>query len=196
MYSRISAVGLGMAFGDAGDGGHDLPGRAVAALEGVLLDEGAAACGCSAPFAPGEALDGGDRLAHRCRQGQAGEHAPAADVHRAGAALALVAALLGAGEAKVLAQGVEQGGARVQREPLVRPLIVSSTEILSDRLRCVRRAAALRHAEPWKETALRPNPRSRSGHCANFILTPSAFITFLLWRAHPPERLPIPVAHR
>ena len=29
-----------MAFADAGNGGHDLPRRAVAALEGVMFEEG------------------------------------------------------------------------------------------------------------------------------------------------------------
>ena len=33
-------VAVGMAFVDAGDRRHDLPGRAVAALEGVVIDEG------------------------------------------------------------------------------------------------------------------------------------------------------------
>ena len=37
-------------------------------------------------------------------------------MHRAGAALAVVAALLGAGQVQVLAQRVEQGGARVELE--------------------------------------------------------------------------------
>ena len=47
-------------------------------------------------------------------EGQAGIDAPAVHQHRAGAALAVVAALLGAGEAQVFAQGVEQRGARIE----------------------------------------------------------------------------------
>ena len=39
---------------------------------------------------------------------------PPVDDHRAGAALAVVAALLGAGQMQVLAQRIEQGGARVE----------------------------------------------------------------------------------
>ena len=50
------------------------------------------------------------------RERQARIDAPAVDDHRAGAALAVIAALLGAGEMQVLAQRVEQGGARVERE--------------------------------------------------------------------------------
>ena len=48
------------------------------------------------------------------RERQARVDAAAVDDHRAGAALALVAALLGAGQVQVLAQRVEQGGARVE----------------------------------------------------------------------------------
>jgi hypothetical protein len=45
---------------------------------------------------------------------QAGIDAPAVDDDRAGAALAVVAALLGAGQVQVLAQRVEQRGAGVE----------------------------------------------------------------------------------
>ena len=50
------------------------------------------------------------------RERQAGVDPPAVDDHRAGAALAVVAALLGAGEMQMLAQRVEQRGARVELE--------------------------------------------------------------------------------
>ncbi len=40
MYSRMLASVRGMALVDAGDGRHDLARRAVAALEGVMVDEG------------------------------------------------------------------------------------------------------------------------------------------------------------
>ena len=59
--------------------------------------------------AGGQAFDRGDRAAlvlHRQRQAR--QDALAVDQHRAGAAGALVAALLGAGEMQVLAQQVEQ----------------------------------------------------------------------------------------
>ena len=40
---------------------------------------------------------------------EAGIDAPSVDQHRAGAALAVIAALLGAGEVEMIAQRVEQG---------------------------------------------------------------------------------------
>ena len=108
-------VAAGVALVDAGDRRHDLAGRAVAALEGVLVDEGllhrmqlAVRSARPSMVVTGAAL-------HRDRKRQAGEHAPAVDQHRAGAALAVVAALLRAGEAEVLAQRIEQRRARVER---------------------------------------------------------------------------------
>ena len=70
-------------------------------------------------FAVGEPLDRRDRLAvmHH-RQRQAGIDAAAVDQHRAGAALAVVAALLRAGEREMLAQSIEQSRARVQRQEM------------------------------------------------------------------------------
>ncbi|MNP51306.1 hypothetical protein D3C76_1456120 [compost metagenome] len=62
-----------------------------------------------------EPLDSGDfRAFVHYRQGQAGIDAPAVDNDRAGAALAVVATFLGAGELQVFAQQVEQGGAGVK----------------------------------------------------------------------------------
>ena len=46
------------------------------------------------------------------RKGEAGVDAPPVHVHRAGAALPVIAALLGAGQAEILAQRVEQRHAR------------------------------------------------------------------------------------
>jgi hypothetical protein len=68
----------------------------------------AACMGCS-DRRRAEALDGGDlrALVHH-RQAQAGHDPPPIHQHRAGAALALVAALLGAGQVHVLAQRVQQ----------------------------------------------------------------------------------------
>ena len=48
------------------------------------------------------------------RQCQAGIDAPAVEQHGAGAALALIAAFLRAGEVEVLAQHVEERGARIE----------------------------------------------------------------------------------
>ena len=60
-------------------------------------------------------LDGGDlgAVMHH-GQSQAGVDALAVEQDGAGAALAVVAALLGARQLQVFAQGVEQGGARVE----------------------------------------------------------------------------------
>ena len=56
-----------------------------------------------------EAFDGRDlRAVLHDGEREAGIDAPAVDQHRAGAALAVVAALLGAGEVEMLAQRVEQ----------------------------------------------------------------------------------------
>ena len=58
----------------------------------------------------GEPLDRRDlRAVPHDGQGQAGIDPPAVDQDRAGPALAVVAALLGPGQAEVLAEGVEQG---------------------------------------------------------------------------------------
>ena len=63
------------------------------------------------------------------RERQAGVDAAAVDDHRAGAALAVVAALLGAGEVQVLAQRVEQRRARVELQCM--PLPFTSSETLA-----------------------------------------------------------------
>ena len=62
-----------------------------------------------------QAFDGRDLVALvHDGEAEAAIHAAAVDVDRAGAALAVVAALLGAGELKAIAQGVEERGPRVQ----------------------------------------------------------------------------------
>ena len=108
----------GMTLVDAGDAGHDLPGRAVAALEGVALDEG----GLQRVqlFALRQALDGRDLAPlDEGSEREARFHALAVHQHRAGAALAEAAALLRAREMQVLAQGVEQRGARIERQSML-----------------------------------------------------------------------------
>ena len=107
-----------MALGDAGDAGHDLPGGAIAALEGVALDEGGLQR--MELLALGEALDGRDLASlHKGGEREARFHALAVHQHRAGAALAEAAALLRAGQMQVLAQGIEQRGARIERQPML-----------------------------------------------------------------------------
>ncbi len=68
----------------------------------------------------GETLDGRDVIAlvHH-GEGQAGIDPPAVDQHRAGAALAVVAAFLRTREADVFAQCIEQGRARIERQRVV-----------------------------------------------------------------------------
>ena len=112
-----------------GDRRADLPRRAVAALEAVMLDE--RLLQRVQAVAVRQALDRGDLAAlvlHRQRQ--AGVDALAVDQHRAGAAGALVAALLGAGEAEVVAQQVEERGAQVDVDATARPLIQKSIATL------------------------------------------------------------------
>src|SRR5690348_2115312 len=103
VFAHLRLV-LGMALVHAGDGRHDLPGRAVAALERVVVDEGLLhrvqrRAGRAQPF--------DRRHVAALRNGgetEAGERALAVDQHGAGAALAVVAALFGAGQPHVLAQ--------------------------------------------------------------------------------------------
>jgi hypothetical protein len=110
-----------VALGDAGDAGHDLAGRAVAALEGVALDESRLQRMELAALR--EAFDGRDLApVHEGGKREARLHALAVHQHRAGAALAETAAFLGARKMQVLAQGVEQGGARIERQPMLGPV--------------------------------------------------------------------------
>ncbi len=76
----------------------------------------AACSGCSS-VALRQPLDRGDRraLGHHGER-EAGVHAPAVDEHGAGAALPLIAALLGADQAQALAQGIEQRHARIDAQ--------------------------------------------------------------------------------
>src|SRR5690242_6393947 len=106
----------GMAFANARDRRHDLAGRAVAALEAVMIDEGLLhRVECS--IAPGEAFDGRDRPSlGGSGQRQAGENVPSVGKHGAGAALAVVAAFLRAGQPEMLAQRIEKRRPRVELE--------------------------------------------------------------------------------
>ena len=82
-----------------------------------------AACSGWSSLASGEALDRRDLAPlHERREREARLHALAVHQHRAGAALAEAAALLRAGQVQVLAQGIEQRGARVERQPVLRPV--------------------------------------------------------------------------
>ena len=112
MAWRISCVGgAGVAVEQGLGGQHDAR-RAEAALRAAVLDE---------RLLDGmqrrrrrQALDGDDVAARRFqRQHQAGVDGSAVDQHRAGAAVAVAATFLGAGEADAVAQQLEQRVARV-----------------------------------------------------------------------------------
>ena len=105
-------------FIEGGDGGADLAWGAVAALEAIVLEEGGLnGMEIFDAFATGEAFDGGDvgTLGGE-GEGEAGVDAAAVEQDGAGPALAVVAALLRAGEVEVLAEDVEEGGAGVKDE--------------------------------------------------------------------------------
>src|SRR6267143_955465 len=112
----------GVALLYAGDRGHDLAGGAVAALIGVVVQEGLlhrvqAAVRARDPF------DSSDPLPLSLHgEREAGQHAPSIDVDGAGAALAVIAALLRAMQADLLTQSIEERCAGVEVEPAARPV--------------------------------------------------------------------------
>ena len=113
MACLMFVVGRADRFLQQRDRAHDLAAGAIAALVSVVLHKGRLHGVQVTGLA--DAFDGRDLVAlvhHRERE--AAVHAAAIDVDRAGAALPVIAALLGAGEMNALAQGVEQGGARVE----------------------------------------------------------------------------------
>src|SRR5262245_60768104 len=101
-------AGPGLPLRDQAGRRADLSRRAIAALEGVVLDEGVLQGVQGAIL--GQPLDGRDMRAilHDGKR-QAGIDAPAVDQDGASSALAMVAALLGTGQVEAVAQGVEQG---------------------------------------------------------------------------------------
>jgi hypothetical protein len=120
---------IGLDLIEHGHRGADLPRRAIAALIAVMLDES----GLHRVQAPGpaQALDGGDpRVLVHDGQREAGNDPPPVHEHRARAALPLIAALFGAGEAQVLAQRVEQSRASVELEH-VRPAVHVERDLCS-----------------------------------------------------------------
>ena len=100
------------------DGRHDLAGGAVSALVPIMSDKGGLHRMQCARRA--QALDGGDFFAvvHQ-RQAEARVHAPAIDMHRAGAALTVIAAFLCAGEGDGLANTIQQRRARIDSKVVV-----------------------------------------------------------------------------
>ena len=151
------------------------PGRAVAALIAVVLHEGG--LHRMQVVRRAQALDGGDLVAlvhHRERQ--AGVDPPAVDDHRAGAALAVVAALLGAGEMQVLAQRIEQRGAGVDLQRTDWPFTVKETRVMTGVPTGAGWALAASEAAAIAAAAPAPTIRSRRFRFSSLGSTISASI--------------------
>ena len=106
MYSLLWRRGVALV--DTRNRRHDLAGRAVAALQGVVIDE----CllhGMQFTIRGRQAFDRCDLASVRLRrQCQAGNDATAIDMDGAGTALSVIAPFLGASEMQMFAQRVEQ----------------------------------------------------------------------------------------
>src|SRR5207247_3459383 len=104
-------IAIGVAFLHARYCRHDLSRRAVAALEGILVDKGL--LHRMQLVALREPLDREDLLPLGGeRQRQARYYPPAVDQYGAGTALSVVAAFLGGGQTDVLARRLERRGPR------------------------------------------------------------------------------------
>src|SRR5256885_10051335 len=104
---------LRMSLFEQRDAGHDLPRSAVATLQPVVLDHRALQWVHHAVL--GDSLDRCDLLAFAAGgQRQAAEHTPPVDMDGACATGALVTSLLRPGQAKALAQDVEQALTRIE----------------------------------------------------------------------------------
>src|SRR5689334_9923509 len=102
-----------MTFVNAGDSRHDLPRRTVAALERIMSDE-RLLHGMKRAVRLRQAFDCGDLLPLcHCSQRQAGKDPTTIDKNRAGATLAVVAALFCACQTCMLAKCIEQSRSRV-----------------------------------------------------------------------------------
>src|SRR4051794_36160468 len=97
-----------MPFPDACHGRHDLTRRAVATLQCVIIDEGLLHRMKLSVWSR-QAFDRGQRTSIRLDcQHQARYDPPAVQMHRAGAALAVIATFLCTSECQALAQEIEQ----------------------------------------------------------------------------------------
>src|SRR6202011_5521340 len=112
----------GVALVDTGNRRHDLAGCAVAALQGVVIDE----CllhGMQFTIRGRQAFDRRDLMSvHLRRQREARCDAAAFDVYGAGTTLSVVAAFLGARQTDPFAQHVEKRRAGIEREGMARPV--------------------------------------------------------------------------
>ena len=108
----------GPAFVNTGDSRHDLTRRAVSALEGIVADERLLYRVQAA--VDRQTLDRGNRQPFDLgRKRQASEDAPSIDVNRAGAALALIAPLLGTVEMRVFSQRIQQRDPRLDLQQML-----------------------------------------------------------------------------
>ena len=108
MYSRICSGEVACPSLHARHRSHDLARRAIAALQGIVVDEGLLHRDAASPSGgerPSIVVTSSVRLD---RRRQARQHAAAVEVHRTGAALPVVAPLLGAGQGQQFAENVEQ----------------------------------------------------------------------------------------
>src|ERR1044072_3232592 len=111
----IGAAGL--ALGNQARGGTNLAGGAVAALERSVLDEGLLQRMQRASLR--QTLDGRDlRAVLHYHQGEARIYPAASDQNRAGPALAVIAALLRAGEIEMEPKRIEEGGPRCDQQAM------------------------------------------------------------------------------
>lgn len=102
-----------MPFPHASDCRHDLPGRAVAALQGVVIEK-RLLHRMQRAIGRSDAFYGRDALAMRLHgKREAGDDAAIIHMHRARAALPVVTALLRAAQTKPLSQRIEERGARI-----------------------------------------------------------------------------------
>ena len=89
------------------------PGCAIAALIGVILDETPPAWDADVPGRPSPSIVMISSPSCAAAKARQAVHAPAIDVNRAGAALAVVATLFRPGQMQKFAQTIEQGHARI-----------------------------------------------------------------------------------
>jgi hypothetical protein len=111
-------IALAARFFEQCDRGHDLSGRAIAALISIMLDE----CGLHRVQGARRAqtFNGSNlrALLHE-RQAQARVHSTAIDMHGAGAALAMVAPFLRACESHCFAKAIQQSGSGIDLERVI-----------------------------------------------------------------------------
>src|SRR5215218_274030 len=143
---------------NAGDAGHDLPGRAVAALEGIALDKGGLQR--MELLALRQALDGRDLATlDQSSERETRLHALAVDQHRARATLAETAALLRSRQMKMLAQDIEQRGTRIKHQAML-----NSVHTQDDGERSRRRGTTLCHGRRCSPRHELSSHKSAAGH--------------------------------